>query len=343
MFKSAIYWIRENLAPGTFIMVGILAITTLVLTIGEAEIGATIAWAVMFSYGLFIYNISFSWLLPMAYQKRYPLLRYILTSALTTICLSLSLIIVVFIFSGDADAEFNLSLFNFVVQLIVTTPVTWWIYKRQQAGKEQITILKRELRQSTASIDLLRSQINPHFLFNILNALYGTALQEKADRTSEGIQRLGDMMRFMLHENLLERIDLSREIEYLKDYITLQRLRIDTSSDIHVDVDIPSETPHLTIAPMLLIPFVENAFKHGISFREPSYIRIVMTIKNNSLFFDVTNSTHPAQEKDLERNSNGIGLVNVRQRLALTYPKKHELIVKESGKDFFVHLTIQLS
>ena len=94
---------------------------------------------------------------------------------------------------------------------------------------------------------------------------------------------------------------------------------------------------------MLLIPFVENAFKHGISFQEPSHIKITLEMKDNMLYFDVYNSKHPRGENDPEKGKSGIGLNNVRQRLQLLYPKKHELIVRETGKDFFVHLTIQLT
>src|SRR6187402_2924904 len=99
----------------------------------------------------------------------------------------------------------------------------------------------------------------------------------------------------------------------------------------------------MQIAPMLLIPFVENAFKHGISFREPSYIKTTLGVNEKELFLDVTNSVHHKTENDPEKNKSGIGLENVKQRLKLLYPKKHELIIRETGKDFFIHLTIQLS
>jgi two-component system, LytTR family, sensor kinase len=94
---------------------------------------------------------------------------------------------------------------------------------------------------------------------------------------------------------------------------------------------------------MLLIPFVENAFKHGISFRAPSHIRIILEMKGKTLNFDVYNSKHDKKENDPEKNKSGIGLNNVKQRLQLAYPGRHELIIRETQKEFFVHLTIQLS
>ena len=94
---------------------------------------------------------------------------------------------------------------------------------------------------------------------------------------------------------------------------------------------------------MLLIPFVENSFKHGISLRESSYIRVTLEIKDNTLYFDVSNSKHSKQDNDPEKDKNGIGLENVKQRLQLFYPNKHELVIRDTPKEFFVHLTIQLA
>jgi LytS/YehU family sensor histidine kinase len=163
--------------------------------------------------------------------------------------------------------------------LFITAPFSWVLFKRHLKGNEELYALKTELGQSHANLDFLRSQINPHFLFNALNTIYGTAIQENAERTSEGIERLGDMMRFMLQENLQDKISLTREIEYLNNYISLQRLRTDTNPIIKIEADIEQTIHTVQIAPMLLIPFVENAFKHGISFREPSYIKITLEVE----------------------------------------------------------------
>ncbi|HEY0059521.1 MAG TPA: histidine kinase, partial [Flavisolibacter sp.] len=189
----------------------------------------------------------------------------------------------------------------------------------------------------------LRSQINPHFLFNALNTIYGTAIQEGAERTSEGVQKLGDMMRFMLQENMQDKISLSRDIEYLNNYISLQKLRTDPNPIIRIEADIEAPVRPVEIAPMLLIPFVENAFKHGISFREASFIRVSLQTRNNVLEFDVNNSKHVRAANDPEKDKSGIGLTNVKQRLQLLYPGKHELVIRENAREFFVHLTIRLS
>lgn len=226
-----------------------------------------------------------------------------------------------------------------LLTLVIGAPAIWIIYHNRQS----IQKLKTDLGQSTADLGFLRSQINPHFLFNVLNTLYGTALQEEAPRTSEGIQKLGDMMRFMLQENMQDKIPLTREVEYLTNYVELQKLRVQTSPDIVIELNIEEQHNYLLIAPMLLIPFVENAFKHGISLQEPSYIKISLHTEGNKLYFDVYNSTHAKKENDPESNNHGIGLDNVAQRLNLLYTGEHELVIHESMKEFFVHLVINLT
>ncbi|MCC9165927.1 histidine kinase [Pontibacter harenae] len=227
-------------------------------------------------------------------------------------------------------------------QLFVIGTLSWLVHRAGKKKMNQIVTLKKELGQTTADLQFLRSQINPHFLFNALNTLYGTALQENSERTAQGIQMLGDMMRFMIHENHQQKILLSREIEYMRNYIELQSLRVSTSPDISIEAKIEDVLEEKFIAPMLLIPFVENAFKHGISLKHKSWIRITLHCKDNNLYFDVYNSTHPKQEQDPEKDQSGIGLENVKQRLALLYPAKHELVIRETSEEYFVHLTLQL-
>ncbi|HVI44340.1 MAG TPA: histidine kinase [Chitinophaga sp.] len=222
-------------------------------------------------------------------------------------------------------------------------PVSWWLYKSRQQQVATVVTLKKALGHSAANLDFLRAQINPHFLFNALNTLFGTALQENAARTSEGIQKLGDMMRFMLHDNHLEKIPLDKEVAYLQNYIDLQRLRVLSSPDIMIEVNIDESQCQHEIAPMLLIPFVENAFKHGISLRHRSRIVISLSCNKQQVFFDVYNSVHPRPENDPERDSMGIGLNNVKERLALLYPDRHELSIRHTATEFFVHLTIDVN
>jgi hypothetical protein len=228
-----------------------------------------------------------------------------------------------------------------IVQLLVVTPISLLIYQQRKDKILQLRGLETELGQSRADLQFLRSQINPHFLFNVLNTLYGTALQENAGQTAGGIQQLGDMMRFMLHENNLDRIPMEKEIGYLKNYIALQELRTQSSSTIHIDARIDEAFCHHEIAPMLLIPFVENAFKHGISLRESSWIKIRLSCDPKSIHFEIRNSVHSRQGDDPEKDKSGIGMKNVLHRLNLAYPGRHEFYVHQDEREFFVQLAIR--
>lgn len=231
-------------------------------------------------------------------------------------------------------------LYSWALQLFIVTPLTWVYFTYNKENILRLRIAEKELEQSKADLQLLRSQVNPHFLFNTLNTLYGTALQENADRTAEGIQMLGDMMRFMLHENNLAFINMPKETGYLKNYIALQKLRIATSSDIVITDNIETVKCNHMIAPMLLIPLVENAFKHGISLQERSWISIQLLCNETTIVFEVSNSVHVKQAADTEKDKSGIGLNNVRERLKHIYPGRFDFSITEKENEFTVKLSI---
>jgi two-component system, LytTR family, sensor kinase len=216
---------------------------------------------------------------------------------------------------------------------LVTAIIRWVFFVENQQ-------LQTQVLRTTAELTTLRSQVNPHFLFNALNTLYSVAMKEKSETTADGIQKLGDMMRFMLHENNQDRIPLSKEIEYLHNFLDLQRMRLDESQDIEIRVNIQDVDREVYLAPMLLNPFVENAFKHGISFRKPSWVYITLTQDATKLYFKVHNSAHSKSAGDPERDASGIGLENVRKRLELLYPNRHTLDIQATEHDFFVSLIL---
>jgi len=228
-----------------------------------------------------------------------------------------------------------------LVQLFLITPIAWFIYRWRKDSILRFRGLEIALDQSEADLQFLRSQINPHFLFNSLNTLYGTALQENAFRAAEGIQKLGDMMRFMLHENHQEKIPMYKEIEYLKNYIDLQKLRTQSSPDITITADIDGASCDHMIAPMLLIPFVENAFKHGISIKDKSWVEIRLSCDTKGILFEVKNSVHIRKDSDPEKDRSGVGMKNVVNRLRLIYPGKHEFFVNGNDREFFIQLLIE--
>jgi two-component system, LytTR family, sensor kinase len=229
------------------------------------------------------------------------------------------------------------------VILVIILPGSNFFFKKFDGYTDQITSLSVQVNQGNATLDFLKSQINPHFLFNALNTLYGTALLEKSEKTAEGIQKLGDMMRFMLHENNQDKIQVEREKEYLINYVDLQMLRLKNQAHIEVVFQPSNDTCMGMIAPMLLVPFIENAFKHGISMQEKSWVKISLRCLAGSVHLDVNNSIHRSKENDPEKSNGGIGLINVKHRLKLLYPQRHELVIRENELEYFVHLSIQLS
>ena len=229
-----------------------------------------------------------------------------------------------------------------MVQLLIVTPISWAIYQNRKDTLQAFIRAKVALSRTTADLQNLKAQINPHFLFNSLNALYATALRENSTDTATGIQRLGDMMRFMLHDNQQDRIPLHREVDYLNDYLALQRLRIGDAPNVRLTEHVAVEDENLSIAPMLIIPFVENAFKHGISLENPSWILIGLHALNGKVTFEIRNSIHPTTPKDPDEAVSGTGLRNVRERLALLYPGRHELQYGAREKEYVVHLSIQI-
>lgn len=332
-----------DITRNVFLAIVLWCISMLLMALGHAGQGEMTAWSIMAPFAIFLYWWFFTYLIPSARTNKKPLRSYIekVVFFLAVAWMPMTLLITLLIHSFEHAVEISSA--NSFFQLFVTAPLLWFLYRRQMKRKEELLGLRKELGQSNANIDFLRSQINPHFLFNVLNTIYGTAIQEGAERTSGAVEKLGDMMRFMLHENVQEKISLSREIDYLNNYISLQRLRTDGNAALQIETHIEQQESLLQIAPMLLIPFVENAFKHGISFRESSHIRISLEVRENTLYFDVYNSKHQRPEHDPEKDRSGIGLTNVRQRLQLLYPGKHDLVVRETVKDFFVHLTLLLS
>jgi hypothetical protein len=302
-----------------------------------------LAWFSIIPSGILLHGLAFYKMIPSSLRFRYPLISYFFQVGIFCFVVVFPIAFGILSVTDDEETAFSVGGVNGVFHFMFTAPALWLIYRWQMKGREQIFALQSELGRSAANLDFLRSQINPHFLFNALNTIYGLAIHEKAHRTSEAVEKLGDMMRFMLNENTQQRISLLREIEYLNNYISLQKLRTDSSPGLRIQVDIQEEVaPSIRITPMLLIPFVENAFKHGISMREESYIKVSLELKKSTLYFDVLNSTHSKSENDPEKNSNGIGLANVRHRLQHLYQGRHELLIRETSRDFFVHLRLDL-
>jgi two-component system LytT family sensor kinase len=186
-----------------------------------------------------------------------------------------------------------------------------------------------------AELAFLKSQINPHFLYNTLNYIYSLAIPV-SDKMASAVLRLSDLMRYTLTENEDGKVSLEKEVEYLASYIELFRMRFEPA--FHVSFNVEGSNLQLRITSLLLIPFVENAFKHGVTANPEAPVRILLQVDSKKLYFEVENKVSQHQ-KD---KSSGIGLMNVHRRLQLIYPSKHELTIENDGKQYRTKLTIQL-
>ncbi len=231
---------------------------------------------------------------------------------------------------------FVVTFWFFTCSHVLTYP--YYFFTRKFRSKRQELILENS--KSKSELSLLKSQINPHFLFNSLNTVYGLALNEESPKTAHAVQQLSEMMRFMLHENHAEKIPLQKEIDYLRNYIELQTLRISQKDHFQLEVDV-AEGCQGEITPMVLIPFVENAFKHGVSFQKPSWVKIKLTCNAEEVHLNVQNSVHKHAE-DPEKGKSGIGLENVRKRLGILYPEKHLFQIYETEDSFEANIKITL-
>jgi len=203
---------------------------------------------------------------------------------------------------------------------------------------------KKDLESQNLQSELkfLKSQINPHFFFNTLNNLYALTLK-KSDLAPEIVLRLSEMMRYMLYESNEKRVSLEHEINYVKNYLELEKLRQGNKFDINFNLK--GNAGDQKIAPLMFIPFLENSFKHGLDNQIRSgFVNINMSLNEDSVDMDIENSK-PASlpMKTDDKISGGIGLENVKRRLKLLYPQKHVLQITDKPNTFKVSLNIQLN
>lgn len=193
---------------------------------------------------------------------------------------------------------------------------------------------KTEKEKLNAELSYLKAQINPHFLFNTLNSIYSLAI-DKSDYTPTAIVKLSGMMRYVITEASEELVPLEKEINYISDYIELQKLRL--GDTVQLDYKVEGASSGKKIAPLLLIPAIENAFKHGVNPEENSEISVRITVREYSLELNVHN--RKVSRADNEEAS-GLGLTNTRNRLNLMYASRHNIEIRENDTEFIVSLII---
>jgi len=337
--KPKVAYLRESPLMAWVIIILIALVLSFFSTVE-----VSLVWITVLTALAVFYYIGYYRLIPYSLTKKRAKLTYSILVIFYGVLAWMFISGLVILVSGRERAGFLSAFTTSFFLAIVAAPALWVWYHYQQKQKGSVKVLEQKLGQSTAQLDQLRAQINPHFLFNALNTVYGLALTESADKTADSIEKISEMMRFMLRENQEAKISLEKDLDYLKNYMSIQQMRLGPNPNIDLVIDIPEAiNPTLAIAPMLLIPFAENAFKHGISLQSHSFITMIISIEENKLLFSLRNSVHDRiWLNDPEKNNHGIGLNNVKQRLHLLYEGKYLLNITEDEKTYHVDLAILL-
>jgi len=224
------------------------------------------------------------------------------------------------------------SVMVFVVSILYSITVEKIRFEKLQKENEAL--------QLGMELKFLRSQVSPHFLFNILTNLVFLA-RKKSDKLEESLLMLSGLMRYMLYD-AGKKILLQQEVEYLESYVALQKLRFGRDIDIVFNIELPQAEKEYSIEPMMLIPFVENAFKHGTGYIDKAEINILLMLDREELHLNVLNRYDP-QSLEVKDKASGIGLANVKRRLKLLYENAHQLSITGHNGWFNVFLTIKLT
>lgn len=287
-------------------------------------------------------------LVPGFYRER----KYILyaTYLLATLLLftAFKYVIKFYLFHEVPDETFILeNVGSFVVALfyiIVGSSISGFLrYNREKIHYQEMKVKLNDSEKQILEAELvaLKAQINPHFLFNTLNNIYSLSL-DKSDKAPKMILKLSDLMSYTLYDCREKWVDISKEIEFIRNYIELEKVRLDNGSMI--DLQVTGTVADRKIAPLMFIPFIENAFKHGINNLPPNpYVQIGFDFTmNGKLYFKVENRKRAGEENG-EKMAEGIGITNTKKRLNLLYPDKHRLQISEHQDIFNVELEIDLA
>lgn len=204
--------------------------------------------------------------------------------------------------------------------------------------ERQLVVMENE--KIATELNFLRSQVNPHFLFNVMNTIY-FQIDKTNTQARNSIEKLSEMLRYQLYDCTSDKIDIIKEIEYIKNYVVIQSLRMEKGTDIALCID--ENISGFFIAPLLILPVIENAFKHVSNYKDPTEnkIHISLNKKTNDEFIVAVSNTYNALANTKHLlNSSGLGMQNLKRRLELLYPGKHELTINNDGRIFQIKLKI---
>ncbi|QTD39084.1 histidine kinase [Polaribacter batillariae] len=318
-------WIDNKIVQNLFIWVFLFIIFTMVIQ-AENRLLASLLFIAFIAPPVYINNLK---ILPLFFNKKVKLAVVLF---LLNVCF-FSFLVVAFLSNGFKRFELKMLLNAFGALLLI---LIFGIALK--LAKESFT---RRQQEKEAELKLLKAQLNPHFLFNTLNNLYGLSVI-KSDKLPNLMLKLSDLLRYSLYETSTIFVPLEKEIKYLENYIALERIRLEDKADIIFEVSGAIES--LKIAPMLCIVFVENAFKHlGVLENGKSSVSVKIVVNSNEIYFSCTNTVEVFQIESsyqLEKGKSGIGLQNAKKRLALLYPNKHQLRIEKTESLYCVTLKL---
>lgn len=298
--------------------------------------------ALMYVAPIVVFYIHSDWILPYLYIKRKYL--YYFLSILGLCCLFFIIQRVMApafvrfnVLIGRENFDYSMEVGpNFFVFFITVAASGMYGYSIQNAKRERV-LKEMEKQQAESNLQLLKSQLSPHFLFNAMNSLYSLSLK-KSDELPNAILTFSDLLRYNTYDSAEDYVNVEKEIEYLQNYIRLQKLRLAQESTIVFNVERETSSS-VKIAPMILIPFVENAFKHGRGADGAVDIDIHIVVREDKILFTVENKIFVEGSKDAVH---GIGIQNVKTRLQLIYGSKHDLVITECKTKYRVDLKLKL-
>ncbi len=242
------------------------------------------------------------------------------------------------LFMDPADYNIRMHLlFTFFIFLFILAASTAYRMIKDRIKTERF-VKERENENLKTELSFLRSQVSPHFMFNVLNNMVALA-RKRSDELEPSLIKLSSLMRYMLYETDEDKVALEKEIDYLQSYIDLQQQRF--GKNVKVNVSFQKDDINYSIEPMLLIPFVENAFKHGTGLIEDAQIDIDLSVKNGLLQFFVRNK-YIGTTQEIKDKTSGIGLTNVQRRLNLLYNDHHKVLINKKDGWFTVSLQLNL-
>lgn len=206
--------------------------------------------------------------------------------------------------------------------------------KRNESEQEEI-----EKTQLNTELAFLKNQISPHFFFNSLNNIYALIAID-GDKAQQSVEKLSGLMRYLIYDSDIKTVELSKEFEFMQNYIDLMQQRL--TAKVKLSVNIQKQVPAVEIPPLIFIPFVENAFKHGVSYREQSFIDIFLETEGNQVLFKCKNSV-AKKNKPLSEKQGGLGIVNIKRRLSLLYGDQAKLIQTQKDDVYTIELQIPLN